>query len=353
MVNQRKNRKSLVALEISFLTLLAWVVLSSLIATQNNTVQAGSNATEPSTNEPQIKSQGRFIPPEGPVPNSPIVVAPVATPNACQGFDFEGGAIQGFTVQNVSGASPLWHVTNGLCRAFLTGHTNPYDFYYGQDLTCNYNTGARNASNLISPAINLAGIFPPYSVGFNYLLFVEGGGFDTTITDISTDNGVTWTQVLSKANLINDNQWHNVAADVTALVGAATSVRVRFSFDSVDNIANSTTGWHVDDIAVCGQAFNFCIQDDATGDYVQINTVTGAYSTKQCSTGFVAQGTGKVTTNGNTITLTDTTPPNFNTVTVNTSTHTGSAAIRVRSSLKIVAYNINDSNTQNNTCVCP
>jgi len=355
MVNQRKNRKSLLALEISFLTLLAWVVLSSLIASQNTTVLAGSGADGPATNEPQIKTQGRFVPPEGRATNSPVVAAPVGTPNACQGFDFEGGAIQGFTVVNVSGTS-LWHVTNGLCRAFLTGHSTPYTFYYGQDATCNYNTGARNASNLISPTINLAGIFPPYSVGFNYQLFVESSSsFDTTFVDISTDGGATWnpTPAVNKAGLINDNQWHNKAADISALVGAATTVRLRFRFDSVDNLVNSSTGWHVDDIVVCGQQFNFCIQDDARGDYVQINTVTGAYVTKQCSTGFVSQGTGKVTTNGSSITVTDTTPPNFNTITVNTSSHVGSAAIRVRQGLKIVAYNINDSNTQNNTCVCP
>jgi hypothetical protein len=360
MNNQRVTRsKSLLALEMAFIGLLAWVVFSSLIAWQSNTVQAGNlgagqQIQRPETQVTQGLPDGRFVPPEGPSPHSGRT--PLAgTANACTSFDFETGA-QGFTVVPDIGTgvvTPLWHLDNALCRAFLMGHTTPFTFYYGQDSTCNYNTGARNASSLVSPAINLSGTFAPFSLGFNYLLFVEGGGFDTTFVDISTNGGTTWTQVLSKANLINDNQWHNKAADVTAVVGAATSVRVRFRFDSIDNIANSTTGWHVDDVLVCGQPFNFCVQDNNTGDYIQFNSVTGVYVTKQCSTGFTAQGVGTVTTNGSTITLTQKGPNNFNTVTVDTSTHTGSAAIRVQMGLKIVAYNISDSNYLNNTCVCP
>jgi|GEM_PF-1643652 len=357
MNNQRATRsKSLLALEMSFIGLLAWVVFSSLIAWQGSTVQAGNEDAAQQMQRPvtQGNPEGRSVPPEG-APRSTRAVAALGTPNACTGFDFNSGA-QGFTTLNVSGASSLWHLDNALCRAFLTGHSTPFTFYYGQDATCNYQTGARNASNLISPAINLVGTFPPYSLGFNYLLFVESSSsFDTTFVDVSTDGGTTWiaTPAVTKAGLINDNQWHNKAADITALVGAATSVNLRFRFDSVDNLVNSSTGWHVDDVLVCGQPFNFCVQDDSTGDYVQVNTVTGVFVTKQCSSGFTAQGVGTVSTNGSNITVTQKGPTNFSSITVNTSTHTGFATIRVQSGLKVVAYNINDSNTNNNTCVCP
>jgi hypothetical protein len=354
MNNQHVTRsKSLLALEMSFIGLLAWVVFSSLIAWQSNTVQAGTAGAEQQIQRPvtQELPEGRFVPPEG-RPSSPRNVAALGTPNACTGFDFESGA-QGFTVVNVLGATPLWHLDNALCRAFLMGHSTPFTFYYGQDATCNYNTGARNASNLVSPAINLTGTFAPFSLGFNYLLFVENGSFDTTFVDLSTDGGTTWTQILSKANFVNNNQWQTIATDITAKVGAATSVRVRFRFDSIDNIANSTTGWHVDDVLVCGQPFNFCVQDDSTGDYIQFNSVTGVYVTKQCKTGFITQGVGTVTTNGSNITLTQNGPTNFSSVTVNTSSHTGSASIRYQNGLKVIAYNIVDSNYLNNTCVCP
>lgn len=353
MNNERVNRsKSLLALEMSFIGLLAWVVFSSLIAWQSNTVQAGGATQQVLNPGAQQKSGERSVPPEGPAPHSTSAVAALGTPNGCLGYDFETGA-QGWTVVNVAGPS-LWHLDNNLCRASLTGHSTPFTFYYGQDATCNYDTGARNASNLVSPPLSTVGVFPPFSLGFNYLLFVESSSsFDTTFVDISTDAGATWTPVVSKANLTNDNQWHNLAVDVTAQIGAATSVKVRFRFDSVDNLVNSSTGWHVDDVLACGQPFNFCVQDDNTDDYIQFNSVTGVYVTKQCRTGFITQGVGTVTTNGSNITLTQNGPTNFNSVTVNTAAHTGFATIRFQSGFKIVAYNISDSNYLNNTCSCP
>lgn len=355
-----KRERALLVLEIGLVGLLCWVVLSSSFAAQpGSSVQANNQDVIKKTKQKKankVRKLERWAPIEGvPEVRSPNLVAGGGTTVACQVFDFAGGATQGFTTVPVFGTPlVLWHATNGFCRANLAGHSTPFTFYYGQDATCNYNTGARNASNLISPSISLAGKFAPFSVSFNYLLFVEGGGFDTTFVDISTNNGATWTQFLSKANLINDNQWHNVVSNVTALVGAATSIRLRFRFDSIDNIANSTTGWHVDDISVCGEAFNVCIQDDTRNDFIRFNTVTGAYEATQCSTGLTRTGTGTVTTNGSTVTLTHNVGNDrFISATTNTSTHTGSANITFRNGLSIVSFKITDSNTLNNTCSCP
>jgi hypothetical protein len=358
MITTPANRsKSLAGLEIAFVALLCWVLLSNILTdSKGNGVQASDQkSAEQKRANKEKRSQKRWVPEEGiPQANSIDAVAAIGTPNACQTFDFAGGATQGFTTEPVFGTPlVLWHVTNNLCRAQLLGHSTPYTFYYGQDISCNYDTGARNAANLISPLISLTGIFPPYSIGFNYLLFVEGGGFDTTFVDISTNNGATWTQILSKANLINDNQWHNRSLDVTALVGAATSVRLRFRFDTIDNIANATTGWHVDDIQVCGQPFNFCLQDDSNGNILQFNSLTGAYQFTQCSTGLILTGTGTVTVNGCNLQLNQNTTNRKVSATVDTCTNSGSAVITVRTPLRATFYSINDSNTTNNTCTCP
>jgi hypothetical protein len=370
-----KRERALLILEIGLVGLLCWVVLSSSLATQSNgSVEANNQKVINQTKQKKDKAarkakrerrerreqkrNERFAPTEGyPEASSVNLIAADATTLACQVFDFAGGATQGFTVEPVFGTPlNLWHGANAVCRAFLTGHSTPYTFYYGQDATCNYNTGARNAANLLSPPISVVGKFAPFSVSFNYLLFVEGGGFDSTFVDISTNNGATWTQFLSKANLINDNQWHNVVANVTALVGSATSVRLRFRFDSVDNIANSTTGWHVDDISVCGQSFDLCLQDDTSHDYLRLNTVTGQYTIKRCIAGPKAvdiTGTGTVSTNGNTISFQHFTTDRFISATINTSTHTGSASVKLRQGFSVISFFINDSNTQNNTCSCP
>ncbi|HKA20122.1 MAG TPA: hypothetical protein VKN18_17670 [Blastocatellia bacterium] len=341
------RRKIFTILELGFLGLLGWVALSGTLFYQSSLAEAQKDQLP----------DGRWIPPEGPTPKF-SALAPTNGTLTCTTFDFAGGATQGFTTEVTFGTpTNLWHVTNGACRASLAGHTTPFTFYYGNDNTCNYDTGARNAANLISPPISLVGVFAPFTVSFNYLLFVEGGGFDTTFVDISTNNGASWTQILSKNNLINDNQWHNASTNITANVGAATSIRFRFRFDSVDNIANATTGWHVDDISVCGAAFNQCVQDDVTGDFIEFNTVTGAYITQQChppfsNTPFTFSGTGTITTSGSFVTLTDFGGLKFNSVTVNTANHTGSGIIRVVNGFSIIIYQINDSNTLNNTCAC-
>jgi hypothetical protein len=360
MVKKLVNRKNaLLVMEVAIVGFLCWMVLASNLITQpGSKVEARSQDPQKSQikKQKQAKKDRRWLPTEGvPEERNVRVVAQLGTPNGCTGFEFAGGATEGFTVVPTFGTPlALWHVTNSLCRAFLTGHSTPYTFYYGQDATCNYNTGARNAANLISPAISLVGKFPPYSIGFNYLLFVEGGGFDSTFVDISTDGGTTWTQVASKANMINDNQWHNIGIDVTAVVGAASTVRVRYRFDSVDNIANSTTGWHVDDVVVCGQPFNFCLQSDNGTNILQFNSITGAYTFTQCGTGFTRSGVGTVVSSGGTVTLSDTAFDHFVNATVNTSTHAGSASLKyVIPPKSVQAFNIIDSDTTNNTCTCP
>jgi hypothetical protein len=227
-----------------FLALFCSLLLSF---TPSSSVR-GQGADRASAASPDKLGPGRFIPPEG-KPEAVNIEAPAAAPAGCQLFDFESGD-GGFTVEPVFGAPALWHLAD-VCRAELAGHSATHTFYYGDDSGCNYNTGARNAANLISPNISLVGAT---TISFNYLLFVEGGGFDTASVDYSTNNGTTWTQFLTKANMINDNQWHNISVDMSAILANANTVRLRFRFDTVDNIANSTTGWHIDDVQVCGAA---------------------------------------------------------------------------------------------------
>ncbi|MEW6730891.1 MAG: hypothetical protein AB1489_06115, partial [Acidobacteriota bacterium] len=193
----------------------------------------------------------------------------VGAPTAAYTADFQDGSLQGFTVTNVTGLTPLWHVANNVCQAGAPGHTTPFTLYYGQDSTCNYNTGAANSSTVTSPMINLTGFNAPFTLSFNYLLQVETlAGFDQAFVDISTNGGTTFTQVLDKSGLINNNTWQNKSFDITTAVGAATSIMVRFRFNSVDGILNATTGWHVDDIMVlgiqCGAAAPACPVEHTT-----------------------------------------------------------------------------------------
>src|SRR5215813_14638972 len=208
------RKRAFLILEIGLILSLGWIVLSSnALFRHDKSVQAGN--AEHTTG--QKKPRPRRVPSEG-VPETPSVeVLPQAgTSLVCTSLDFAGGSAQGFTVLPMFGTSPaLWHVANNTCRAELAGHSTPFDFYYGMEGFCNYNTGDRNAANLVSPSISLTGLLPPFQLSLNYLLFVESSGaFDQTFVDLSTNGGATWTQVLSKGNLTNNNQWHNVVVDI-------------------------------------------------------------------------------------------------------------------------------------------
>jgi hypothetical protein len=169
---------------------------------------------------------------------------------------FEDGTLQGFTIEPVFGP-PLWHNANNVCRAQLPGHSTTHTLYYGQDGTCDFETGDRNAANAISPQLTLPDpTARPVTLKFNYLLSGENGtSFDLPFGDISIDDGATWKQVFSKRNLENDNQWHqNVVHVGSALAGfiPGSPLRVRFRFDTGDEAFNATTGWHIDDVVLCG-----------------------------------------------------------------------------------------------------
>ena len=348
-----KGDRAFAGLELILIGMLFAVILSiGFTAHTGNTVKASNSSVKGPDGRKVQDQQKRRVPREG-FSEAPIVdvSAALGTPNACLGFDFSDGTNQGFMTEAVSGAT-LWHIANNTCRADLAGHSTPFTFYYGQDATCNYNTGARNSSNLISPPISLMGLFPPYTIGFNYLLFVESStSFDTTFVDLSTDNGATWTPVLSKTNLINDNQWHNIGADVTALVGAATSVRLRFRFDSVDNLVNSSTGWHVDDVLVCGNPFDVCIQDNNNGNTFQFNSITGLYLFTKCGPdGFTLTGTGVLGVKNGVLNLTHYTPDRRVQAFLY-SNNRGTAGIQ--SPPNAFPISIIDSNITDNSCTCP
>ncbi len=63
----------------------------------------------------------------------------------------------------------LWHSTTH--KADSTTHSQ----YYGRETYWNYDTGARNAGNLVSPSISLAGVTGPITLRFDYILQTESG----------------------------------------------------------------------------------------------------------------------------------------------------------------------------------
>ncbi|MCP4656061.1 MAG: hypothetical protein GY856_11665 [bacterium] len=157
--------------------------------------------------------------------------------------DFEGD-VSGWT------ATGLWHLTDDSgCAAPAPGYASPTKaFYYGQDVTCTYSTGAANSGELTSPPI--AGITADSALSLQYLREAEQSvNYDKTEVIVVTQSGST--TVLTIAT--NATTWTSISP--ISLAGfAGESIRIRFRFDTVDSYANGYMGWFIDDVVVTGNA---------------------------------------------------------------------------------------------------
>src|SRR5437870_3948530 len=121
--------------------------------------------------------------------------------------DFEDGSggysADGFTyTADPDAISNLWHGTTR--RAVSPTHSQ----YYGLEGVGNYDTGARNAGNLLSPSVSLTGVAAPITLSFNYLLLTENfPPFDAATVEISSNGGVAWSTVATLNNSGSFTSW--------------------------------------------------------------------------------------------------------------------------------------------------
>jgi extracellular elastinolytic metalloproteinase len=147
----------------------------------------------------------------------------------------------------------LWHLAaNSTCAP--AGGSPTRAFYYGQDATCNYATGSTaNTGTLTSPPI--AGINSTSALSFNYFRRVEAysGQYDRTFVDVIRSNGTVATVwSLSSANA-SSTAWASTG-NISLAAYAGDTIRLRFTFNTVDGVSNAFTGWLVDDVKVTAAA---------------------------------------------------------------------------------------------------
>ncbi len=147
----------------------------------------------------------------------------------------------------------LWHLTsNSSCAS--PGYSSPVNaFYYGQDSSCTYNSGAANSGSLTSPVIS--GINNTSTLTFDYFRQVEsftGGSYDQTTVDIVTSSGSTTVFALDSTDASSSSWTSSGAIDLSGFAGQ--NIQVRFTFNSVDNVSNDFVGWLIDDVVVTGDS---------------------------------------------------------------------------------------------------
>lgn len=158
-------------------------------------------------------------------------------------------------------ATGLWDAaSNSDCASPELGYVSrTTSFYYGQEIVCNYNTGAVTAGDLTSPI--LSGIPSSSTLQFQHFRDVEeyvSSPVDLTEVYILTDNGATSTKVfeLTAAEPSTAPTWES-SGPIPLAAFAGQDIQIRFRFDSVDAFVNDFPGWFIDDVSVSSPEGDF------------------------------------------------------------------------------------------------
>jgi subtilisin family serine protease len=174
------------------------------------------------------------------------------------GDDMEHGA-NGWT------ASGLWH------QSPYRSNSAAKSWYYGNDATRTYDTGAANGGALTSPTIDLRKSTHPVLIYREWRTVEDWPNTDLAHVEVNT-NGNQW-ELVSRSSVstafntphwqdrgatfgwnvsvefpVSTPQWVSRSVDLSAYVGKR--IQVRFGFNTVDALFNGYEGWYVDDVNV-------------------------------------------------------------------------------------------------------
>lgn len=157
----------------------------------------------------------------------------------------------------------LWHFTGdgGVADVDNLGAAN-HAAYYGKDDagTPDYNTGARTSGmlTLVTPVIDLTegpggGPVEAVKVEFDYWREVESfgnGGYDKAEVQVQLDGGAWETIWVLDSSNPSMEEWITEESIDAFLTEGASTMLLRFVFDSVDKWYNDYVGWLVDNVKV-------------------------------------------------------------------------------------------------------
>jgi hypothetical protein len=236
---------------------------------------------------PPIDCDGNGIPDDSEIYDAPLLTA-----------DFESGLPLGW------GATGLWSVTD-LCAAPL-GPCDPGSTswaYLGQTASCDFDTGAAVSGVLTSPVLNVPADAAEITLTYCSRYAGEGGeypgGIDSAAVVIEAGGGAIFDLIDDVAGSSNAfDQWERRSVKITGFAGQ--DIRLRFEFDSQDEVSNDFLGWQIDDVALTYSTTSDCdgnnIPDDCElttvfrsddfegGNFPADAVATGIWSvTSQCA----------------------------------------------------------------------
>jgi hypothetical protein len=166
--------------------------------------------------------------------------------------DFEAG-LDGLVISNGFGSgNGLWHLSTG--RQGDPGHSSTQSLYFGQGEGASgggtYDTGDATGGAVYSPLITLP-TNAVITLRFNYLLDTEDTpSTEFDIAEVAADDGSGYVTLLTTGttSLPETGTWKPISADLSSFAG--NQIRLRFSFDTLDDFGNNFEGWYIDDVAI-------------------------------------------------------------------------------------------------------
>jgi len=181
-------------------------------------------------------------------------------PAACGGSPPQTGATLFFDDME---AGPGGWTASGLWRrSSRRVGSGSWSWWYGQETTGNYATGARSYGALVSPPIPLPTgtrlmlewdqMFRGEGFGNHYPLGSSGLdpylNYDSGWVQVSADGGSSWAVVTTLAHNSDGLGFDHHKVDLSRFAGS--TIRLRFLFDTLDENRNSGEGWFLDNVAV-------------------------------------------------------------------------------------------------------
>ncbi len=172
----------------------------------------------------------------------------------------------------------LWHATPSCARANACLPAQSQWAYYGQDGTCDFDTGGTTVGVLTAPAVSIPAAATAATLTYCSAYGGEAGDSNTTGYDWAwlAINGVEADDVSAAGD--NPN-WSTRTVDLSAYAGQ--SVQLSWHFDSVDSIANATLGWEVDVVQLTAEVSALI---DCNGNGVLDECDVSSGSSPDCNT---------------------------------------------------------------------
>ncbi|HKQ62614.1 MAG TPA: choice-of-anchor D domain-containing protein [Candidatus Polarisedimenticolaceae bacterium] len=156
--------------------------------------------------------------------------------------DMEHGT-EGWTTE-VYAADDLWH------RTEKDAQSPRSSWWCGVESRDDYATPHTISTALVSPRIDLTGAVPPITLQFVERYETEPV-WDQCLVDVSVDDGASWIPLrgaYGEAPSGNSHGWVGSPIGLSSFAGR--TLRVRFYFESGDEVNNGFPGWFVDDVRV-------------------------------------------------------------------------------------------------------